>query len=213
MNLGWFTALAAAHGLQVMAFEPSTSRVQSLGWLVPSQLSKGWESRMWFNMIMTDYDSNMVCWYSRTLSWCTLILICADMCFIVFLDIRERACLPNASASFITSLSNCESTSIPPERHSTIPKREWLSSSIFSNLNPVNWRISYWLACFGPSGSENPKVHGKDRGAQWMDKGAATTWSIGQWAWTTLRWWRALVGKEAEKTCKLNGMNKFVPVL
>lgn len=28
MNLGWFTALAAAHGLQVMAFEPSTSRVQ-----------------------------------------------------------------------------------------------------------------------------------------------------------------------------------------
>eukprot|EP00434_Breviolum_minutum_P024890 symbB.v1.2.021982.t1/scaffold1899.1/size238565/18 len=28
MNLGWFTALAAAHGLQVVAFEPSTNRVQ-----------------------------------------------------------------------------------------------------------------------------------------------------------------------------------------
>ena len=57
MNLGWFTALAAAHGLQVVAFEPSTNRVQSLGLrLVPSQRSKGWESN---DVIQYDYDSNM----------------------------------------------------------------------------------------------------------------------------------------------------------
>ena len=31
MNLGWFTALAAAHGLQVVAVEPSATKVQRLG--------------------------------------------------------------------------------------------------------------------------------------------------------------------------------------
>lgn len=30
MNLGWFTALAAAHGLQVVAFEPSAAKVKPL---------------------------------------------------------------------------------------------------------------------------------------------------------------------------------------